>query len=138
MKRRNRSQRFGLTLALVATAALGLGTGCSSSGGSPAVADAGADVSWDPGPVTCYDTKYPGVSPIDPDAPNFSDPDHTVDATKALFAKAKADNSAAYRAYKIAHDNPEALQCARCACGCARSLGHISAVDCFKDLHGFG
>ncbi len=83
-------------------------------------------------------TMYPGVSTIDPDAPVFQDATHTQAEVTADFEQAKAAGSMAYLAYKAARDHADVLDCAFCACGCADSIGHLSAIDCFKDMHGFG
>ena len=53
------------------------------------------------------------------------------------FSIAKAEGMDAYKAYKAAFDNAEVLECAFCNCGCYPEPGHLSATDCFKDMHGF-
>ena len=74
---------------------------------------------------------------LDPDAPVYEDARWTQAEVEAAFAEAAAEDSAAYRAYKAALAYPGLLECAWCACGCADSDGHLSALDCFKDMHGF-
>lgn|GEM_PF-6868320 len=83
-------------------------------------------------------TMYPGVAVIDPDNPVYEDAFNTQAQVEQKFASGKIANSKAYRGYKAAWKYPELLLCAFCACGCEDSPGHLSAVDCFKDMHGFG
>ncbi|MGZ3424204.1 MAG: hypothetical protein ACXWUG_21485 [Polyangiales bacterium] len=87
--------------------------------------------------LACFGTGLPDSVLIDPDDPHFSDEGHTEEQVKAMFADAKAKDTAAYRAYRAARANADVLPCAFCACGCA-TAGHRSAIDCYKDLHGFG
>ena len=82
-------------------------------------------------------SKWPERGTINPDDPEYEDEEFTNEEVRRIFAQGKAENSAAYRAYKIAYDNQAVLECAFCACGCERSIGHRSNVDCFKDMHGF-
>lgn len=89
------------------------------------------------GIVCSLGTMYPDRTVIDPDAPVYQDADWTQQAVTTAFAEAKAQNSQAYRAYKAANKYTQYLQCAFCACGCATSPGHKSAIDCYKDMHGF-
>lgn len=89
------------------------------------------------GPVECFGTIYPGIDPIDPDAPIYSDADWTQEQVTVAFDDAKAGNTLAYRAYKAAYELGDILECAFCACGCASLVDHVSAMDCFKDMHGF-
>ncbi len=44
----------------------------------------------------------------------------------------------AREAYQAARDIPEVLKQVQCYCGCKRSAGHQSNLDCFTDDHGFG
>ncbi|MCS6926609.1 MAG: PCYCGC domain-containing protein [Candidatus Binatia bacterium] len=41
-------------------------------------------------------------------------------------------------AYQAAADIPEVLATLHCYCGCDKSLGHRSLLDCFVDDHGAG
>ena len=41
-------------------------------------------------------------------------------------------------AYQVAKDIPEVLKEVQCYCGCSKSAGHRSNLDCFTDEHGFG
>lgn len=41
-------------------------------------------------------------------------------------------------AYQAAADIPEVLAGLHCYCGCDKSLGHRSLLDCFVDDHGAG
>lgn len=103
-----------------------------------AMYDVQADSEPSKKPVVCtLGTMYPGLPAIDPDNPDFSDDVFSKEQVIADFAEDKAKNGAAYRAYKAALENQETLECAFCACGCAPSIGHTSAIDCFKDMHGF-
>ena len=74
---------------------------------------------------------------IDPDAPVFNDASWTQAKVSQVFVEAKGQNTSAYLAYKAARDYAHVLDCAFCSCGCAPSIGHLSAIDCFKDMHGF-
>lgn len=90
-------------------------------------------------PIVCdLGTMYPDLPLIDPDNPDYEDAIYSKAQVKEAFAKDKADNGSAYRAYKAALQHQDVLACAFCACGCAPSIGHLSAIDCFKDMHGFG
>lgn len=106
--------------------------------------DPNAPVSLDaldsvPDEVVCdLGTMYPGQPLIDPDAPDFEDEVYSKQQVAEAFAADKAKNGPAYRAYKAALVHQDVLECAFCACGCAPSIGHLSAIDCFKDMHGFG
>lgn len=82
-------------------------------------------------------SSTPDAPVIDPDAPVYEDDAWTQAEVEVAFAGAAAEDSPAYRAYKAALAHPEYLECAYCACGCAHSDGHLSAIDCFKDMHGF-
>lgn len=123
------------------------GDTAAETAGDPA-GDVVADVTSDPVPdpdeeepagVACeLGTIYPADGVIDPDAPVYSDSTWTQEEVEAAFAAARAENNAYYRGYLAAHKYPEVLECAFCACGCASmSISHLSAVDCFKDMHGF-
>jgi len=100
--------------------------------------DAAARQVADAGPAQCLGNMYEEAPVIDPDHPVFSDASHTAEQVAAMFAQAAAENSRAYQAYRAARDQSAVLSCAFCACGCSSSPGHLSAIDCFKDLHGFG
>lgn len=90
------------------------------------------------GEPVCLGTVYPDGAVINPDDPVYSSETLPQDYVSEKFAEAKAADSKAYRAYLAAYeDGQEVLECAFCACGCAESDGHISAIDCFKDFHGF-
>ncbi len=39
-------------------------------------------------------------------------------------------------AYKVAQENPELLAQLHCYCGCDRTNGHKSLLDCYRDHHG--
>jgi hypothetical protein len=80
---------------------------------------------------------YPNLAVIDPDAPQYSDANWTEADVAKLFSQAKIDQDLAYLAYRAARDHADVLDCAFCSCGCAPSVGHRSAIDCFKDMHGF-
>lgn len=82
-------------------------------------------------------TAFPDAAVIDPDAPVYSDAGWSQAEVEVAFADAASTNSTVYRAYKAANAHPDYLVCAFCACGCADSAGHLSALDCFKDMHGF-
>jgi hypothetical protein len=40
------------------------------------------------------------------------------------------------QAYQIAQDHPDLLIQLHCYCGCDKSAGHKSLLDCYRDLHG--
>ncbi len=89
-------------------------------------------------PIQCLGSVYPDSGPIDPDNPVFSDAYYDQEQVSGMFAQAKADDIKAYKAYKAGHLYPELLECAFCDCGCeGPPSNHVSAVDCFKDMHGF-
>jgi len=112
--------------------------GSAGLGGSGAAGESGVDAAGDAPAVVCdLGTMYPTLDVIDPDAPVYSDASWTQDAVVASFAKAKAESSMAYLAYRAARDYSHFLDCAFCSCGCAPGIGHLSAIDCFKDMHGF-
>ena len=90
------------------------------------------------GEVSCeLGSVYPDAEVIDSDDPTYSDGNWTQAEAQEAFAEARQDNTDAYRAYAAARDHAELLECAFCDCGCASSVEHLSAVDCFKDMHGF-
>jgi hypothetical protein len=90
-------------------------------------------------PIQCLGTVYPDSGPFDPDNPIYEDEYYTQEQVTKMFAQAKEDNTKAYRAYLAAYLYPELLECAFCYCGCSEPpTNHISALDCFKDIHGFG
>jgi len=135
-----------LTLSVVL---LGTMSGCGAESGEPsgntldANVDPYADAEVTPdmrpdGPIECFGTVYPGIAPIDPDNPVYSDAEWTQQEVTEAFAEAKAGNTLAYKAYKAAYELGDILECAFCACGCEPLVGHLSATDCFKDMHGFG
>lgn len=108
--------------------------GCS---GSRAHDDAG--VTADAGAGECtLGSFYADRDVINPDDPVYEDANWSQAEVTEKFAEAKATDAQSYRAYKIAYQYPDLMQCGFCPCGCDRSLGHLSAVDCFKDMHGFG
>ena len=86
----------------------------------------------------CLGSIYPDRGVINPDDPQYEDNIYTFEQVRQMFAQAKQENSRAYRAYKAAYTYSHLANCAFCACGCSESSGHLSAVDCFKDIHGFG
>lgn len=93
----------------------------------------------DPASLVCLGSVYPDSGVIDPDDPKFSDEMYDTAQVKLMFQQAKTANSNAYKAYKAALKYPELLECGFCNCGCAAPpANHISAIDCFKDMHGFG
>ena len=119
-------------------AAAGTGGGTGATVGTGGGAGAAAGTGGGTASVTCeLGTMYPGTGVIDPDAPVFSDANWPQDKVTQTFAQAKTDASTAYLAYRAARDYAKYLDCAFCACGCAQSIGHLSAIDCFKDMHGF-
>jgi hypothetical protein len=97
--------------------------------------DPGSGAAGDAG--ECLGSRWPERAVIDPDAPAYSDSTHDAALVTAWFEDAKHADSPAYQAYSSAHRKPELLGCAFCPCGCAAAAAHRSAVDCFKDLHGF-
>jgi hypothetical protein len=103
--------------------------GCAVEAPVASIIDAGP-------PVECRGSKAPAAPLIDPDNPQFSDETFSNAEVRDKFLRAKNDNTAAYRAYKAALANADVLSCGFCKCGCT-SLGHVSAIDCFKDMHGF-
>lgn len=89
--------------------------------------------------IVCLGSVYPDQGPIDPDSPVYSDQYYTQEQVTKMFAQAKADNTKAYQAYLAGYKYPDLLECAFCYCGCASPPAeHVSALDCFKDIHGFG
>lgn len=40
------------------------------------------------------------------------------------------------QAYQIAQDHPDLLIQLHCYCGCDKTSGHKSLLDCYRDLHG--
>lgn len=115
---------------LRAVAAALLLIGCASDGAAPIV---------DNGPAAaCYGSKDAAAALIDPDNPTFADSAITNAEVREKFSRARERNSGAYRAYRAALANADVLSCAFCKCGCAGGIGHVSALDCFKDMHGFG
>ena len=122
-----------MSLRLVLIVALAVLSGCGED--EPA---GGGSGNSDGGPVACtLGTLYPSASVIDPDNPVYTDEMYAQADVTDMFAKAKAESSPAYLSYAAARDHANVLGCAFCACGCASSIGHLSAIDCFKDLHGF-
>lgn len=104
---------------------------------APETVDAGPDIPVEP--IQCLGTVYPDSGPIDPDNPVYENEYYTQEQVTKMFAQAKADNTKVYRAYLAGLLYPDLLECAFCYCGCASpSFNHVSAVDCFKDMHGFG
>jgi uncharacterized protein with PCYCGC motif len=133
--------RFPLLLLLVGSCTGSTGGAADARVDLGAVSEAPLDATGDlrpDGPPECLGTMYPGIGPIDPDAPVFSDANWTQDEVTAAFLEAKAQNSDAYRAYKAALLLGDILECAFCTCGCHESIGHLSSADCYKDMHGFG
>ncbi len=133
--------RFPLLLLLVGSCAGSTGGAADARVDVGAPSDAPSDATGDlrpDGAPECLGTMYPGIGPIDPDAPVFSDATWTQQEVTAAFLEAKVQNSDAYRAYKAALSLGDILECAFCICGCHESIGHLSAADCFKDMHGFG
>jgi len=110
----------------------------SSVGGGTDDNAAVDDTSSTDGVVCELGTIYPTAGVIDPDNPVYSGSDYSQAEVTAAFDEARADDSMAYRAYKAAYTWPDVMECAFCSCGCAdMSIDHQSAVDCFKDMHGF-
>ena len=130
---------MGVTLCWVA--ACGADESTSPASGSGAAAGAGGVASGGSAggaSVVCeLGTMYPGEPLIDPDAPVFDDANWSQAKVSDAFAKAKLDGAKPYLAYKAARDSAKVLDCAFCNCGCAPGIGHKSAIDCFKDMHGF-
>jgi Protein of unknown function with PCYCGC motif len=119
---------------LAALTALCLLAGCGESA-EPAPSGAGGTSSQ---ALSCdLGSAFPDSPIIDPDASVYQDENWTQDEVTAAFAQAKLDDSAAYRAYQAARKHEAHMTCAFCACGCAEESGHLSAIDCFKDMHGF-
>ena len=88
--------------------------------------------------VTCdLGSSYLDLGVIDPDDPSFEDGDWAEEDVRDAFADARDHDSKTYRAYRAAREHAGLLECAFCSCGCAASDGHLSALDCFKDMHGF-
>ena len=88
--------------------------------------------------VTCLGSVYgPDVPNIDPDDPIYEDDQYSQEQVTEMFEEAAAANNTAYQAYAISLQYPDVVECAFCACGCRTSDEHLSAVDCFKDMHGF-
>jgi len=120
----------GTVAASGGTAGSAAGAGSSATGGTSGAAGATS--------ATCdLGTMYPGVEVIDPDAPVFQDGTWSQQEVVDAFAQAKAEGNTAYLGYRAARDYVQYLDCAFCACGCAPAIGHLSAIDCFKDMHGF-
>jgi hypothetical protein len=138
----------------IATAGLALVASCSSPSAPPPQRDQrlGADLASGgegapareaslrdaPPAPQCLGTRWPGRQTIDPDNPDFEDQTWSKAQVQGKFAEAKQQGSDAYKAYKAARVHASVLPCAFCACGCATLEGHESAIDCFKDMHGFG
>lgn len=114
-----------------ASAFVALLTACSSD-----ATPAAAPVDEGP-PVECRGTSMPERDVVNPDDPTFSDSNFTNEQVREMFAKSRANNAAAYRSYSAAKANADVLSCAFCSCGCSGPLRHMSALDCFKDMHGF-
>jgi hypothetical protein len=114
-----------------------LSAACGSGNGGPLpTADAGSGGAHQT--VSCdLGTVYPSQQVIDPDNPVYQDASVTQAEVTEMFAQAKAEDTSAYRAYRAARDFVEYMECPFCACGCAAGSGHLSAIDCFKDTHGF-
>ena len=89
------------------------------------------------GVMACLGTMYPNKEAINPDNPNYSDSLWSKEEVAKKFATAKSQNMKVYAAYKAGYENSEVLECAFCDCGCNLQPGHLSAADCFKDMHGF-
>ncbi|NOY25094.1 MAG: hypothetical protein GXP62_04390 [Oligoflexia bacterium] len=117
------------------------GTTAADGGTVATTSDAGAtaDAGSSTGTIECTLGSVYGDAPtIDPDNPVYSDSEWTQADIEAAFAQAQADNTTAYQAYHFAASaDGSILECAFCACGCATTQGHLSAIDCFKDMHGF-
>ncbi|MBI2892337.1 MAG: hypothetical protein HYY06_02215 [Deltaproteobacteria bacterium] len=96
------------------------------------------DAALDSAPtVECLGTAFPDRQVIDPDDPVFSDDQWTQEEVQDAFVQARAEDNAAYRAYRFAHLRPDLVECGFCTCGCDEHEGHQSNQDCFKDMHGF-
>lgn len=134
---------LGLGFGLALTAGCGddeRTAGASGSGGSGASAGSTSSGGGGgaAGALCQLGTMYPGVATIDPDAPVYQDKIWSQDLVTQSFADGKKQSSKPYLAYKAAREQAGVLDCAFCACGCAQGVGHKSAIDCFKDMHGFG
>lgn len=81
-------------------------------------------------------STYGEAPAIDPAAPAAGADQTPAEEVAAAF-EGLDPTSDAWRAYAFA-SSPQGgvLECAFCACGCATTEGHLSAIDCFKDLHG--
>jgi hypothetical protein len=91
-----------------------------------------------PQTVCDYGTKYPNANVIDPDSPVYEDASWTQQEVVDNFVEAKSLGLPAYPAYRAAREHSQYLECAYCKCGCGGpTLAHQSAIDCFKDMHGF-
>lgn len=87
--------------------------------------------------ATCkLGTGFPQLTLINPDNPDYAGDGYTKAQVKTLFADGKAKKSTAYLAYLAAYENADYISCPFCDCGC-QAAGHLSAVDCFKTMHGF-
>ena len=115
------------------------GSDASDATAGDAAIDVAADVTTNADAAASCElgTMYPDAPAIDPDAPVYEDASWTQAEVTAAFAEAKAQNTYAYQAYRAASELGSLLECPFCACGCAPSIGHRSAIDCFKDMHGF-
>jgi hypothetical protein len=115
-------------------AALSLGValllGCASDVATETPVDEGP-------PIECRGSRAPEQALIDPDDPTYEDADFSNELVRTMFERSRTSNAAAYRSYRAALENADVLSCAFCACGCAGTLKHVSAIDCFKDMHGF-
>ena len=111
------------------------GSGGTATGGVAAGGDSGA--AGTPSALCDLGSMYPTAPLIDPDAPVYQGANWTQQLVDEAFAKAKADQTTAYLGYAAARDHEKYMQCAFCSCGCGPSIGHLSAIDCFKDMHGF-
>jgi hypothetical protein len=122
----------GAVLAALAAVLMLQACGNDSAGTAPSAAGGAAGV------VSCdLGSVYPDSTVIDPDAPVYEGTGWSQSSVTQAFAEAKAEDSSAYRAYRAARDHTEYMECPFCACGCAEGNGHRSAIDCFKDMHGF-
>jgi hypothetical protein len=122
LRARLRSMRHGL-VAVLAVA-------CS--------ADPPSDPAQAPTTLCDYGSVYPNASVIDPDNPVYQDGSWTQQEVIDNFEQAKLLGKDAYPAYRAARDHAQYMECAYCKCGCGGpALGHESAIDCFKDMHGF-
>jgi hypothetical protein len=80
---------------------------------------------------------YGDAQVIDPDDPVYEDAAFDQAEVEQLFAEARDQGNETYGAYAAAREHAAALEYAFCSCGCASTIDHLSAVDCFKDMHGF-